>query len=157
MLEIVQIYDVSQNVKSLGLLEIIPDNRICWSIVNTEVYGSPLQNANFENPIFFMLERIQTQVLTKFSWPYDFKCPRLPRTTENDPIFNTAVYGSPPFKMHIFKIRLFLVRKGTNIEFEPNFHYLYGYMAAHLKKSKSENPTLQCVKLAQNTYLAQIS
>jgi hypothetical protein len=28
MLEIVQIYDVSQNVKSLGLLEIIPDNRM---------------------------------------------------------------------------------------------------------------------------------
>ena len=36
-----QIYDVSQNVKSLGLLEIIPDNRICGSIVNTELYGSP--------------------------------------------------------------------------------------------------------------------
>ena len=47
MLEIVQIYDVSQNVKSLGLLEIIPDNRICWSIVNTEVYGSPPSKCKF--------------------------------------------------------------------------------------------------------------
>ena len=41
MLEIVRIYVVSQNVKSLGLLEIIPDNRLCGSIVNTKVYGSP--------------------------------------------------------------------------------------------------------------------
>ena len=41
MLEIVKIYDVSQNVKSLKLSEIIPDNRKCGSISNTEVYGSP--------------------------------------------------------------------------------------------------------------------
>ena len=34
MLEIVQTYDVSQNVKSLGLLEIIPDNRILFMCVH---------------------------------------------------------------------------------------------------------------------------
>ena len=38
MLEIVQKYDVSQNVKSLELSEIIPDNNT-W--VYTKVYGSP--------------------------------------------------------------------------------------------------------------------
>ena len=59
MLEIVQIYDVSQNVKSLGLLEIIPDNRICGSIVNTEVYGSPPSKCKFWKSDFSMLERDQ--------------------------------------------------------------------------------------------------
>ena len=64
MLEIVQIYDVSQNVKSLGLLEIIPDNRICGYIANTEVYGSPPSKCKFWKSVFFMLERVQLQALS---------------------------------------------------------------------------------------------
>ena len=51
-------YDVSQNAKSLGLLEIIPDN--CMGPLLTLRYmAAPLQNETFNNPFFFMLETVQ--------------------------------------------------------------------------------------------------
>ena len=56
------------------------------------------------------------------SRPYDFKCRRLSRTTENGPSFNTEGNGEPPLKKEILKIRFFHVRKGPNIGREPNFH-----------------------------------
>ena len=56
MLEIVQKYDVSQNVKSLELSEIIPDNNT-W--VYTKVYGSPPLKCAFWKTAFFMLGRVK--------------------------------------------------------------------------------------------------
>ena len=97
MLEIVQIYDVSQNVKSLGLLEIIPDNRICGSIVNTEVYGSPPSKWKFWKSVFFHVRKgpnigIKSNFqgpMTSNGWDY----PGQPKTGR---ILTLRVMGSPP-------------------------------------------------------------
>merc|ERR1711974_209642 len=51
-----------------------------------------------------------------------FKCQRLPRKTENGPIFNTGTLWQPPFKMKILKIRFFHVTRGQKRDIEPKFH-----------------------------------